>query len=32
MSLLKKISVVQFNVTNWDQAKAFYSEKLGLPV
>ena len=32
MSLLKRISVVQFNVTNWDQAKAFYSEKLGLPV
>ena len=32
MSLLKKISVVQFNVTNWDQAKAFYAEKIGLPV
>lgn len=32
MSLLKKISVVQFNVTNWDQAKQFYTEKLGLPI
>ena len=30
MSLLRKISVVQFNVSNWDQAKAFYGEKLGL--
>jgi catechol 2,3-dioxygenase-like lactoylglutathione lyase family enzyme len=30
MSLLKRISVVQFNVTNWDQARASYGEKLGL--
>ena len=32
MSLLKKISVVSVNVTNWDKAKAFYSETLGLPI
>jgi len=30
MSLLKRISVVQFNVSNWDQAKAFYGDMLGL--
>ncbi len=31
MVLLNRISVVPVNGTNWDQAQAFYSEKLGLP-
>jgi len=32
MSLLKGMSVVQFNVTDWNKAKKFYGETLGLPV
>jgi predicted enzyme related to lactoylglutathione lyase len=32
MSLLKGLSVVQFNITDWDRAKKFYGETLGLPV
>jgi predicted enzyme related to lactoylglutathione lyase len=32
MSLLKHMSVVQFNVTDWSKAKTFYGETLGLPV
>ncbi len=32
MSLLKGLSVVSFDVTDWDRAKKFYGETLGLPV
>ncbi len=31
MSVLKSIALTSFNVTNWEQAKHFYSEVLGLP-
>jgi predicted enzyme related to lactoylglutathione lyase len=30
--LLKELQVVSYNVTNWQQAKKFYGETLGLPV
>ena len=32
MSLLKGLSVVSVPVTSWVKAKAFYQEKLGLPI
>ena len=32
MSLLKGLGVVSFNVTDWQQAKKFYGETLGLPI
>jgi len=32
MSVLKGLSVVSFNVTDWARAKKFYGETLGLPV
>ena len=32
MSLLKGMSVVSFNVTDWGRAKKFYGETLGLPI
>ena len=32
MSLLKGLSVVSFNVIDWEGAKKFYGETLGLPV
>lgn len=32
MSLLKGLSVVSVNVTDWSKAKKFYSETLGLPI
>ncbi len=31
MSLLKHPAIVSYNVTNWEQAKKFYGETLGLP-
>ena len=30
--LLKELQVVSYNITNWQQAKKFYGETLGLPV
>ncbi len=30
--LLKELQVVSYNVTDWQQAKKFYGETLGLPV
>ena len=32
MSVLKGLSVVSFEVTDWKRAKKFYGETLGLPV
>jgi catechol 2,3-dioxygenase-like lactoylglutathione lyase family enzyme len=32
MSVLKKLSIVSYPVKNWEQAKKFYGETLGLPV
>lgn len=32
MSVLKGLSVVSFEVTDWEGAKKFYGETLGLPV
>jgi predicted enzyme related to lactoylglutathione lyase len=32
MSLVKGMSVVSFNVTDWEGAKQFYGETLGMPV
>jgi len=32
MSVLKRLSVVQVNVVDWEGAKKFYGETLGLPV
>ncbi|HEY4691267.1 MAG TPA: VOC family protein [Anaerolineae bacterium] len=32
MSVLKGLSVVSFNVTDWERAKKFYGETLGLPI
>ncbi|HLF25220.1 MAG TPA: VOC family protein [Anaerolineae bacterium] len=32
MSIFKRVEVVAYNVTNWEQAKKFYGETLGLPV
>ncbi len=32
MALLKGLSVVSFDVTNWEGAKKFYGETLGLPI
>ena len=31
-SLFKELQVVSYNVTDWQQAKKFYGETLGLPV
>jgi catechol 2,3-dioxygenase-like lactoylglutathione lyase family enzyme len=30
--LLKELQVVSYNVTDWQRAKKFYGETLGLPV
>ncbi len=30
--LLKELQVVSYNITDWQQAKKFYGETLGLPV
>lgn len=32
MALLKKLGLVSYPVVNWEQAKKFYGETLGLPV
>lgn len=32
MGLLKKLGLVSYPVKNWEQAKKFYGETLGLPV
>ena len=32
MSVLKRVSAVSYDVRNWEQAKKFYGETLGLPV
>ncbi len=32
MTAIKKLAIVSYNVSDWQQAKKFYGETLGLPV